>query len=135
MKHNFTIRIYKSTANTTLAGIQCLILSGLPIISKQNKFGGVCLHHTYQKKFGYTVELKHSKRVTDAGGSHSYPVIGFKGEYLDIIVKNFPRYPAIYADYHACRYVNDPKYFYGAMLDQQFPAWTQYRKFEIIPIP
>lgn len=131
---DFILRIYKRIETTTLADIQHIALSGLPIISKQTKFDGVCLHKSFQKKYGYSVEVKNPNKICKVAGSHTYPVIGFKGEYLDVVVKNFPRYPAIYADYHICRNImnsNDAKHY---MLNMQFPTWMKYRQFEILPL-
>lgn len=134
-KFDFKFRLYRDDMNAwLLSQIQVIFISGLPIVSKQTKMGGLCFHEKSQKKFGYSVKVR--GRYFNTAGSHSYPIISFKGEYIDFIVKDFPRYPAFYADSHAARnllggYRTD---MFGISGQGLYPTWMQYRKFEIIPI-
>lgn len=132
---DFIFRLYQDDVrNPTLSDINFLSISGLPIVAKNAKFEPIITKFKAQEKFGYKVYIKQPQRIVRGAGSHSYPKIAFKGSYLDIIVKNFPRYPALSADYYACRNIMNSKAPYQLMFDEQFPIWTEYRKFEIIPL-
>ena len=130
MKHNFTIRIHQDTARTVLSNIQSITIAGITILSKQSKFDGICWHLGNQKKFGYSFKL--SRRFHWASGSNNYPTLTFDGKgYLDIIVKDFPRFPAFYQDEITARnYMNG--WGYTNHINQGFPIYLMYRNVEII---
>ncbi len=130
MKHNFTIRIWKDETNVPkLSNLQSIVISDITILSKSSKFGGFCWHSANRKRYGYDYEL--SKQFNLVSGSHSAPNLTFKGEYIDIIVKNFPRYPAFYQDKNAARdYLNG--FGYTNHMNNGFPKQLLYRKIEII---
>lgn len=118
---NFIIRIHRDTVNIPLlSAIQEIKIANITLVSKPNKFGGVCMHKGNQKKFGYSIEL--SKPFIKVCGSHSYPVLGFKGDYIDIIVKNFPRYPAYY----------QYKYSIPGYSGRPFPIHHEHRNIEVL---
>jgi hypothetical protein len=128
MKHDFILRIYNHTRNHTLADINNITVSDITLISKPHK-QGICMHNGNRKKFGYKLEL--SKKFFDWAGSHSYPILAFKGEYIDIIVKDFPRYPCFAQDkYEARNIMNGWKSF----SNNGFPECLLHRKVEILPI-
>lgn len=132
MKHNFIIRIYKNEINNpTLSDISNITISDITLISKDSKFGELCLHKGNQKKFNYSLEIK--GKFNEVSGSHNYPTLSFKGNYIDIIVKNFPRYPAFYQDKVAVR-----SYFagygYTNYSNKGFPIQLNYRKIEFLTI-
>ena len=134
MRYDFTIRIYKDEVNNpVLSGIQQLQVSGITLVSKQEKFGGVCLHLSNSKRMGYRLQL--SKRFNPVSGSHSTPLLTFYGKFIDVKVENFPRFPVFYQDQYAAR--NAMKgYGYTNYLNDGFPHQLLYRKIEfrnIIP--
>jgi len=130
MRYNFVIRIYADkTRNPTLSDLQNITISGITLISKLTKFEEPCLHLNNQKKFNYSIEL--SKPFNKVSGSNNYPNLSFKGEYIDIIVKNFPRYPAFYQDKYAARDCLNG-YGYTNYMNLGFPHQLLYRKIEII---
>lgn len=129
MRYNFTIRIYKDECrNPTLSDLNNITISDITIISKPYKAGGICEHSGNRKKFKYTILL--SKSFNSVSGSHSYPNLSFKGEYIDITVKNFPRYPAFYQDKYAARDCLNG-YGYTNYLNMGFPHQLLYRNIEI----
>lgn len=131
-KHNFIIRVYKDECrNPTLSDLQDITISDIKIISKPFKFGGICEHNGNRKKFGYNFTL--SKKFNKVSGSNSYPNLSFRGEYIDIIVENFPRYPSFYQDKYAVS--NCLKgYGYSNYLNNGFPHQLLYRKIEILTL-
>jgi hypothetical protein len=130
MKHNFIIRIYKDeTRNPILSDLSDITISDITIISKPTKFGKICEHNGNKKKFKYTFNL--NKQFNYASGSHSSPNLSFKGEYIDITVKNFPRFPVFtQCKYQAKNIMNG----YNVHLNNGFPIQLLYRKIEIIII-
>lgn len=127
---DFTIRIHQFTGSgSTLGLFQNLWVSGYKIIGKPNKFGGF-IHHKHkgiETWFDY-------KRIYNTGGSNSYPVIGFRGKYLDIHFKNFPRFPIVDE-------VSETSISYVEMLKKnlklgytpnRFSKWHEYRKVELL---
>lgn len=128
MSYNFTLRIYKPKSTSSLSRIQNITISGITLISKPEKFSEVCVHLSNQKKFGYTLSCK--KEFSKASGSHSYPSLTFKGDYIDIEVKNFPRFPAIYQDSNAA--INILKGYGCNYINNGFPNCLLYRKIEIL---
>lgn len=129
-RNNFTLRIYKDLKrNPVLSDISDITISGITLISKNSKFGEVCFHKSNQRKFKYTIEL--SKTFNYASGSHSSPNLSFKGEYIDIIVKGFPRYPAFYQEYAAARGCLDG-FKYTNYLNKGFPHQLLYRTIEFL---
>jgi hypothetical protein len=129
MRNSFTIRIYKDeTGNPVLSYLSSITISDITLVSKNSKFGGLCLHKGNQSKYKYTIEL--SKSFNNVSGSHSSPNLSFKGEYMDIIVKNFPRYPAFYQCKYAARNCLNG-YGYVGLLNNGFPHQLNYRTIEI----
>ena len=63
-------------------------------------------------------------------GSHNYPIIAFQGEYLDIVIKGFPRFPCFGQDKYQGR--NGMNGYINHVLGNGYPIWTLYRKFDII---
>jgi len=128
--YNFTIRIFKDKVNNPqLSQIDFIEISGVTLISKKSKIDGLCMHLGNQKKYGYKISI--SKKFNRISGSHSYPSLTFKGEYIDIVVKNFPRYPAFYQDKYAARNCLNG-WGYTNYLNKGFPHQLLYRKIEII---
>lgn len=130
MKYDFIIRIYKDkTRNPTLSDLQDITISDITLVSKKTKCDEICLHKANQKKFKYNIEL--SKPFNKISGSHSYPNLSFKGEYLDVIVKNFPRYPSFYQNKYAAKSCLEG-FGYTNYLNGGFPHQLLYRKIVII---
>lgn len=130
MKFNFRIRIYKDTVNSpVLSSISNLTISNITIISKPNKFGGICTHNGNQKKFGYN--LKILGLFNKVSGSHSSPSLTFKGNYIEIEILNFPRFPAYCQEVSAARNCLNG-YSYTNYLNKGFPHQLLYRKIEIL---
>lgn len=126
---DFTLRIHKyKRENGCLADIRDVTISGITLLSKPSKGSETCMHKGNQKKFGYTIEL--SRKFLKFAGSHRYPILAFKGEYLDVIVKNFPRYPAFYQCKHMARNIIES----GSCneMNKGFPEQLLLREFEII---
>lgn len=129
---DFILRIYQDkTNNPVLSYFQHIKISGITLISKPSKFDDVCLHKGNQKKYKYSIEL--SKKFNKVSGSHTSYNLSFKGEYIDIIVKNFPRYPAFYQNVYAARNCLNG-YGYVGELNNGFPHQLLYRKIEFIEI-
>ncbi len=101
MRYNFTVRIHQDERRTCIGDIAELIVAGICLVSKPHKFGGVCQHIGNQKKFGYKMLI--TKKFAEVAGSHSSPMLAFKGKYLDIQIEDFPRYPVFCQDYTAAR--------------------------------
>jgi hypothetical protein len=128
MKYSFTIRIHQGK-RTCLSDLQSIVISEITLVSKPSKFGGICTHLNNQKKFGYSLVL--SKKFLNVGGSNNSPRLTFKGEYLDIQIKDFPRYPAFCQDkYAALGCLNG--YGYINHINKGFPIEVLYRKIEIL---
>lgn len=127
---DFTFRLYKDTTiSVILSSISHITISNITIVSKPAKFDGVCFHNGNQKKFGYSISL--SKPFNKVSGSHSSPSLTFKGEYIDIIIKNFPRYPVFTQEYYAAKSAIQG-YGYYNFSNKGYPIWTEHRKFEFI---
>lgn len=130
MRVNFILRLYKYDRSCTLGDISEITISDITLVSKPQKFGGVCMHKGNQRKFKYTVEF--SRPFSKVAGSHSSPMLWFPGDYIDVIVRNFPRYPAYYQDkYIAKNIMNGYK---ADSLFTGFPYALQYRKVEILKL-
>ena len=131
MRYNFIIRLYKDTDRApALSDIQSITISGITLVSKPSKYGEVCLHKSNQKKYGYKISF--NKRFIHAG-SHNYPILAFKGEYIDIKVENFPRFPSFYQDNNAAKNCKNG-WDYTGDLNKGFPHQLLYRKIEILSI-
>jgi hypothetical protein len=128
MRIDFKLRIYNAPEQW-FKEIRDITISGITLISKDGKFG-ICMHKGNQKKFKYTIEL--SKKFNKAGGSHNYPDLTFKGEYIDVIVKDFPRYPCFtQCKYHARNVLNG----YGHNgINDGYPYWLEKNKVEFIKL-
>lgn len=127
---NFTIRIHKDTCNNVvLSSLNSITISNITLITKPSKFEDACLHKGNQKKFGYSMSL--SKPFNKISGSNSTPTLTFKGDHLDIIIKNFPRYPSFGQEYSAARNCLNG-YGYVNYLNKGFPHQLIYRNIEII---
>lgn len=118
MKTNFILRIYNAPEEW-FKEIQDITISNITLISKDGKCGQ-CMHKGNQKKFGYKIEMP--KNFNKWGGSHRYPSLTFKGEYIDIIVKDFPRYPS-FGQY---------KYSVPGYSGKPFPEWLEKNKVEFL---
>lgn len=130
MRNNFTLRIYKDeTRNPVLSGLTEITISGITLISKPQKFNGVCIYKGNQRKFGYTI--KTSKQFERVAGSHSLPILSFRGEYIDIIVTDFPRYPSFSQSKSAAQGCLDG-YKYTNHINKGFPKQLLYRNIEFI---
>jgi len=131
MRTNFILRIYKDkTMNPVLSYINDITISGITLVSKDMKFGGLCFHKSNQKKFKYTIEL--SKAFNHASGSHSLPSLSFKGEYIDIIVKDFPRYPSFGQCHYYARNILNGAVPNGLPMGNGFPRQLLFRTIEFI---
>lgn len=128
--YDFTIRIYQDKVNNpVLSGLQNITISNITLISKPSKYGEICFHKGNQKKFGYSIKL--SKKFLYGAGSHSTPLLAFKGSYIDIIIENFPRYPVFTQELSAVRGCLQG-YGYTNYLNQGFPHQLLYRNIKII---
>lgn len=76
--------------------------------------------------------VKLSKPFNKVSGSNSSPTLSFKGDYIDIEVTNFPRYPCFNQDYWAAKNCLNG-YGYTNYLNFGYPIWLMYRKIEIHP--
>jgi hypothetical protein len=132
MRFNFILRIHQDTCRSpALSWLKNIVISDITLLSKPFKFGDICEHNGNKKKFKYTLEL--SKKFHKVSGSHSTPCLSFEGEYVDITIRNFPRYPAFYQEYAAARdYLNG--YGYTNYLNKGFPHQLLFRTIEIIPL-
>ena len=128
-KFNFTIRIHKPKVRTSLADLQYITISNITLLSKPTKFGDICLHLNNKRLFKYHIRL--SKTFNKISGSNTYPTLSFNGDYIDIIVSNFPRYPAFYQDTLAVRNMLQG-YGYTNYMNEGFPTQLLYRNIEII---
>jgi len=130
MKHNFTLRIYKDIdRHPILTDLNDITIAGITLVSKPHKFDGVCMHKSNQKKFKYSITL--SKQFHKISGSHSSPTLSFVGEYIDLIIKNFPRYPAFYQNNQAVKSCLDG-WGYTDYLNKGFPHQLLYRNIQLI---
>jgi hypothetical protein len=129
-RNSFILRIYQPQTNTILASISDIAICDITLVSKPSNFDGVCMHLSNQKKHGYSIEL--SKPFNKISGSNSSPSLTFKGEYIDIYVKNFPRYPAYYQKQIAARDCMNG-FGYTNHINKGFMYQGDYRKIEIIP--
>jgi len=127
---DFILRIYADkTRIPILSDLQNITISGITLISKPTKHS-ICYHNGNKKKFGYSIEL--SKPFNMVSGSHNYPNLSFKGEYIDILIKNFPRYPAFYQDkYEARNIMNNMGH---NSMNRGFPKQLLYRDIEILQL-
>lgn len=127
---NFTLRIYQDLdRHPTLSDLSNITISDITLISKPSKHGDICFHNGNKKKFKY--KLSTSKPFYKVAGSLNYPILAFKGDYIDIIVENFPRFPAFYQNEIAAKnYLNG--FGYTNYLNKGFPHQLNYRKIEII---
>lgn len=141
MKYNFTLRLYKNThGNTILSYLQNITISDITLISKPSKFGEICMHRSNQKKFKYNISL--SSSFLRIAGSHSSPCLAFKGEYIDIIVKNFPRYPVLTQNHYlainsmniewAGRFNEFGNWEINNSISNGFPHQLMYRKLDVL---
>jgi len=130
MRANFTLRLYKDEVNNiVLSSLQNITIADITLISKLSKFEEICVHNGNQKKFGYKINIL--GKFNKVSGSHSTPTLSFKGNYIDIEVVNFPRYPAFYqATYAARNCLNG--YGYVNEINNGFAHQLKYRKIEII---
>lgn len=129
---DFIIRIHKDTVNNpVLSSIQNITISNITLVSKPMKFGGICLHKGNSKKFKYTIEL--SKEFSQVAGSHSTPILHFKGNYIDIKVRSFPRYPAFTQSISSAKSCLNG-FGYTNYMNNGYPTYLAYRNIEIIPI-
>jgi hypothetical protein len=128
MRTNFTIRIYQDRVNNpVLSYLSDITISGITILSKPSKFEDICMHKSNQSKFKYSIAL--SKRFNKISGSHTSFNLSFKGDYIDIIINNFPRYPSFYQ----CKYsANNALNGYVGELNSGFPHQLLYREIKFL---
>lgn len=129
-RFNFTLRMYQGEA-TSLSTVSHIEISDICVLAKDDKFEKPRTYKAQLKKHKFSVEVKGT--LFKGGGSHSSPCITFKQDYIDIVVCNFPRYPAFYQ----CKYIaqnrTDPKWFNPKeTLHDGFPTWEKFRKLEIL---
>ena len=130
MRTNFILRIHRDTTNNVvLSSLQNITVSDITLISKPSKFEDICLHNGNQKKFKY--KMKILGKFSKVSGSHSTPTLSFKGDYIDIEVKDFPRYPSFYQSSTSARNCLNG-YGYVCELNSGFAHQLKYRKIEII---
>lgn len=128
MRYNFIIRIWKDEVkNPVLSGLQYITISDITIISKSSKFGPICYHNNNRNRFKYSI--KTNKDFNKVSGSHSFPTLSFKGEYIDIEISNFPRFPVFCQDKYTAR--NQMNGYFTNHLNNGFPHQLLYRKIEI----
>jgi hypothetical protein len=126
--YNFTLRIYNpETRNCYLTDINNITISDITIISKPSKYSDICTHNGNKKKYKYDFTL--SKKFLYGAGSHSSPILAFKGDYIDIHITNFPRYPAFYQDKHEARNIMNG---YNSFQNNGFPIQLKYLKIEVL---
>lgn len=94
-KYNFKLRIHQSSSNSCLYSLRNITISNITIIDKYGKFQAPVITKNAQK-FGYSVNIK--GKFAKVGGSNTYPCITFKPKYIEIEIKNFPRFPAFAQD-------------------------------------
>lgn len=128
---DFIIRIHKPHSNTYLADITNITISNITILSKYNKHQIPTLNTTNSSKFKYSATIR--GKLLKTGGSINYPCITFKGNHIDILIKNFPRFPVFTQEYHIARNCLNG-YGYIGHINNGFPKWENYRKIEIIPL-
>ena len=126
--YNFTIRLHQNKVVSILSCIQAIVLSDIALVSKPTKHGDVCLHLSNQRKYGYTIKI--SKPFNKVSGSLTSPSLTFKGEYIDIEVKNFPRFPVVVQDKYTAR--NNMNGHPCFDLNNGFPIQLLHRKIEIL---
>jgi hypothetical protein len=132
MRYNFIVRIYKDKINSPiLSSIQEIVVSDIPLISKTSKFGGLCFYNKVKKRFGYSISF--SKKFNEVSGSHSLPTLTFKGDYIDITVNDFPRFPVFTQEISAVRSCLNG-WGYTNYLNNGFPKQLLYRKIEFLNI-
>ena len=125
---DFILRIYQSTQATCLASIGSISISNINLIIKDSKFDIPRFNKTSIRKYKFDISI--NGKFHKIGGSHSTPCITFKGNYIDIIVKNFPRYPAFAQDIHYAR--NWMNGYTTKYVGNGYPIWTEFRKYQII---
>ena len=130
MRTSFTVRLYNYTRDSCIADIDEITISGITIVSKPDKYGGVCLHLGNQKKFKYKMNIL--GKFFKVAGSHSYPILFFNTRlpYIDVELVNFPRYPSYPQDqYHARNEMNGCGH---NGINNGFPRGLEYRKIDFI---
>jgi len=126
--YNFTFRLHNpKERNCYLTDIDTIIISDITIISKMSKYSNICTHNNNKKKYKYDFTL--SKEFLYGAGSHSSPILAFKGDYIDIDIINFPRYPAFCQDKYEARNIMNG---YNPYSNNGFPIQLNYRKIEIL---
>lgn len=125
---DFKLRLYEGDISS-LSSLHNITLCNITIIDKNSKFERPRVIESNAKKFGYTVEIK--GKFLNGGGSHSSPCITFKGKYIDIIVRNFPRYPSFYQCKHTANNIKNGYFNPKETLHDGFPVWEKYRQLEI----
>lgn len=128
MKHSFVIRLYNSNTGSQNDDITELTISGITLLSKPSKFE-ICYHKGNQNKFNYKMEIV--GKLNKVSGSNNYPNLSSKNNYVDIVVTDFPRYPAFYQDQIAARNCKNG-WEYTNHLNDGFPIYLLNRKVNIL---
>lgn len=128
MSYNFTIRIHKYLRTICIYDINTIEVSNIKIYGKYSKYDGFCEFKSNKKKFGYSYTINGA--FSKVAGSHSSPILWHNKEYLDIEVKNFPRFPVITQDKYIARNLLNGNF----QTTNGFPHWVGNRKIEFINI-
>ena len=129
-KFNFIIRIHQPTVNSSNADMRSVTISNITLIRKDDKYRKPSIVKSNQKKFGYDIDIKGA--FLKYGGSVRYPTITFKRKYIDIEVRNFPRYPAFTQDKYDARNIMNG-YGYN-VFNNGYPTYLTCREVQIIMI-
>lgn len=125
---NFTLRLFKGTYSNEY--YSTLTLSDIHIIGKDGKFEPARIFKGNQKKFKYVINIK--GQFSKVAGSNSYPLLWWKGEYIDIEIKNFPRFPVIAQDWHVARNIMREDRYDGNYLPFHWNNGFEPLRFEIL---
>lgn len=92
-RYNFTLRLHNRESLGSHEDIRRLTVSNVTLITKPDKFSEICTHKGNQRKLKYSMDIK--GKFSRVAGSNRYPELHFKGDYIDIEIKNFPYEPIL----------------------------------------
>lgn len=124
---DFIIRIYQPSQSTSLAYFDELTISNITILRKYHKYDLPKLIDYNLKKFNFDVKI--IGKFLKQGGSHNYPTITFKNNYIELLIKNFPRYPVFTQDYYVAKNIING--YSGNSISNGYPIYLDYRKVTI----
>ena len=88
-RYNFTIRIYKDECrNPVLSDLNNITISDITIISKPQKFDGICEHNGNKKKFKYSFKLNKKFNNKEKGFIASFTSTKIT---TDVLIKNIKK--------------------------------------------